>query len=161
MFVSSIVKVFPNLSVIVRVLFCSNSVLLSLGKVITKYFVIIIDDYTGLLNLYTVRSKSALDVYEVLNKYRAHVERWHGPIKVVRSDFGHEFENKIWLDKFFSLGITHEHGPAYLHGNVKAERSNRTIEDKLIETSELNRKYWSEVVKTASYTYNRTPNKQE
>ena len=127
-----------------------------------KYFVIIVDDYTGLLNVYTVRSKSALDVYEVFNKYRAHVERWHGPIKVVRSDFGREFENKIWLDKVFGLGITHEHGPAYLHGNVKAERANRTIEDKckkLIETSELNQRYWSEAVKTAAYTYNRTPNK--
>lgn len=84
----------------------------------------IVDDFTGLLNVYTLRSKIALDVYEVFNQYRAHVELWHGKIKVVQSDFGQEFENDIWLNKLSNLGINHEHGPPYLHGNVKSRKRN-------------------------------------
>lgn len=129
----------------------------------SKYFLCIVDDHTGMLFVYTLRSKSADEVLLQFKRFKSYAERWHDrKIKVVRSDFGREFDNEKFCNELTSLGITHEFGTPYLHTNKKVERANRTIQDKarkILEDSNFNKIYWPEAVKTAAYCYNRSPNR--
>lgn len=128
-----------------------------------RYFVMILDDYTGNITVYTVRDKSADTVLDIFRSYRAYAERWHGgrPVKVIKTDFGREFDNEKFVQEVQKMGHRHEYGAAYLHyQNGKAERAIRTIEnkcEKLMEASGLDLKFWPEGVKTAAYLYGRTP----
>ena len=128
-----------------------------------RYFVMILDDYTGNISVYTVRDKSAETVLAIFRSYRAYAERWHGgrPVKLVKTDFGREFDNEKFVREILEMGHRHEYGAAYIHyQNGKAERAIRTIENKcvkLMEASGLDLKYWPEAAKTAAYLYGRTP----
>ena len=127
-----------------------------------RYFVLILDDFTGMISVYTVRDKTAETVLAVFRSYRAYAERWHDrKLKVVKTDFGREFENEKFIQEIVAMGHKHESGAAHLHyQNGKAERANRTVEnrtEKIMRSSDVQMRYWPEGVKTAAYLYNRTP----
>lgn len=128
-----------------------------------RYFMLILDDYTGMISVYTIRDKSADTVLGVFKSYRAYAERWQDgrPIKMVKTDFGREFENEKFIEEIETLGMNHESGAAYIHyQNGKAERANRTIQNrcqKMMKAADIDERYWPEGVKAAAYLYDRTP----
>lgn len=125
-----------------------------------NYIVTIVDDFTGYIQVYTVRDKEADTVFRIFNSYRIYAERWHdSKIKVVRSDFGKEFDNQRFKSELSELGIRHEFGVPHVHYQLgKVERANRTIQrgmEKILEDSQINTWYWPEAAKTTAYLYNR------
>ena len=82
-------------------------------------------------------------------------------IKIVRSDWGREFENHKFTEYLATCGIAHKYSAPYSHKqNRQSERLNRTILDKarcLLFQAQMSKEYWSEAVLAAAHLYNRIP----
>jgi hypothetical protein len=120
---------------------------------------------TSFLWSYPIERKS--DAYEVYARWQARVERETGKrVRTLRTDNGGEYTSNTFKTYLRTLGIRAEttipHTPQQ---NGKAERGNRTIEEKItcllqdangIDESERGR-YWAEALNTATYLINRLP----
>lgn len=124
-----------------------------------QYFVTFIDDYSKLVKVYCIKSKS--DVYNCLVEYVNLVENLTGKrIKELRCDNGTEYINKR-VDEFVkNRGIYLRPCVPYVHElNGTAERYNRTLMDRarcLLAEAKVARKFWPECIATAAYLTNRS-----
>lgn len=125
----------------------------------SKYFVTFIDDYSKCAVVYSIKSKN--EVTKSFENFINLVENLTGKrIKKLRCDNGREFINNDMNKILHEKGIILDTCPPYTHQlNGTAERYNRSIMNSarcLLQESNLPRKYWPEVIKTAAYLRNRT-----
>ncbi|GBM24053.1 Retrovirus-related Pol polyprotein from transposon TNT 1-94 [Araneus ventricosus] len=128
----------------------------------SKYFLIIVDDYSGMYFSFFLKSK--IEVLSTFEKFKAKYENLHDKrIKHLRTDNGLEFLNKemtAYLNKF---GIMHEKTIPYnAESNGKAERAIRvTVEQARIALYESNLplNFWTEAVAYNTHVSNLTPRK--
>ncbi len=131
----------------------------SLGYCGEQYFVTFIDDFSKLVKVYCIKSKS--EVYNCLVEYVNLVENLTGKrIKELRCDNGTEYINKR-VDEFVkNRGIYLRSCVPYVHElNGTAERYNRTLMDRarcLLAEAKVARRFWPKCVTAAAYLTNRT-----
>ncbi|CAH0719500.1 unnamed protein product, partial [Brenthis ino] len=110
-----------------------------------KYFLLLIDDYSKYRKKYFLRNKN--ETAEHIRNYISESKNITGHnIKIMRSDNGKEFVNKIVEKLLDSKGIRHEKSIPYL---VESARS-------MLAESRLGKELWAEAVNTATYVLNRT-----
>ncbi|GFW56864.1 retrovirus-related Pol polyprotein from transposon TNT 1-94 [Trichonephila clavipes] len=123
-----------------------------------KYFLSIIDDYSGKVTVFPIRNKS--DVFHTFIRFQKRAERFQSKkVIAVRTDGGLEFCNKD-MDNFLTeLGIKHEVTNSYSpEMNGVAERFNLTALDgikTLLKSSEVPHKFWGEALLCFTYAWNR------
>ncbi|GFU63009.1 copia protein [Trichonephila clavipes] len=123
-----------------------------------KYFLNIIDDYSGKVTVFPIRNKS--DVFHTFIRFQKRAERFLSKkVIAVRTDGGLEFCNKD-MDNFLTeLGIKHEVTNSYTpEMNGVAERFNLTALDgikTLLKSSEVPHKFWGEALLCFTYAWNR------
>ncbi|GFY06928.1 retrovirus-related Pol polyprotein from transposon TNT 1-94 [Trichonephila clavipes] len=123
-----------------------------------KYFLSIIDDYSGKVTVFPIRNKS--DVFHTFIRFQKRAERFLSKkVIAVRTDGGLEFCNKD-MDNFLTeLGIKHEVTNSYTpEMNGIAERFNLTALDgikTLLKSSEVPHKFWGEALLCFTYAWNR------
>ena len=125
-----------------------------------RYFIAFICSTTKWLEIRLLTSKAG--ALKAFRDVKSLVENQSGDsIKIVRSDWGREFENHEFTEYLATNGIAHEHSAPYSHEqNGQSERLNRTILDKarcLLFQAQMSKEYWSEAVLVAAYLYNYTP----
>jgi transposase InsO family protein len=130
-----------------------------------RYMMTIWDEATSFLWSYAIEQKA--DAYETCVGWQARVEReTEKNVRTLRTDNGGEYTSKDFKTHLRNLGIKAETTIPYTpEQNRKAERGNRTIEEKItcllqdanaIDESERGR-YWAEALNTATYIINRLP----
>ena len=127
----------------------------------TKYYVLFIDDYTRMTNIYPLKGKTTVEVVERFKEYKAEVETQTGKqIKRLRTDGGGEYQGSVraYLKR---SGIIHETTAPYSpEQNGVAERANRTIMERvksIIAEYKLDKRLWMEIAGTVVYLKNRSP----
>ncbi|GBO06534.1 Retrovirus-related Pol polyprotein from transposon TNT 1-94 [Araneus ventricosus] len=132
----------------------------SLGS--SKYFLIIVDDYSGMyLSLFL---KSKTEILSTFEKFKAKYENLRDKrIKCLRTNNGLEFLNKEMTACLNKFGIMHEKTIPYIaESNGKAERAIRvTVERARIALYESNLplNFWAEAVAYSTHVSNLTPRK--
>lgn len=124
-----------------------------------KYFLVIVDDYSKFVKVYTLKSKT-----ETVKNLIAYVNLFENitgkKVKKLRCDNGLEFINSEVRNFSNKKGIIIDTCPPYVHElNGTAERYIRLVMDMarcLLADAKLDRKYWPEAVKAAAYLKNRT-----
>ncbi|KAE8673808.1 hypothetical protein F3Y22_tig00111772pilonHSYRG00252 [Hibiscus syriacus] len=109
---------------------------------------------------------SKLEVFEVLKKFKAAVERESGrKIKAMRSDRGGEFTSTEFQEFCEANGIRRPMTvPRSPQQNGVAERKNRTILDmarSMLKSKKLPKEFWAEAVACVVYLTNRSPTRNE
>lgn len=127
-----------------------------------KYFITFIDDYSRRVYVYFLKNK--LDITLVFKKYKDEVENeLEKKIKVLRSDNGKEYSNKVFSDFLAASGIKHQTSTPYTpEQNGLAERMNRTLVEHakcMLFEAKLHKQFWAEAVTTAAYLINRSPSR--
>lgn len=88
-----------------------NDLLIKL-KVVTKYFMIIINDSTRYCYIYLLKSKDEALHYSKI--YKAELEnRLERKFERIRSDLGHEYFSNVFTSRCEEHGIIHEMMPPY------------------------------------------------
>lgn len=127
-----------------------------------KYFVTFIDDFSRMMVVYLMASKS-----EVLDRFRDYVQFMQAStekkILKLRSDNGGEYCSSAFK-KFCNInGIQHQLSAPYSpQQNGVAERVNRTLVEMakcLLFDAKMSKNYWGEAIVTACYLKNRQPHK--
>jgi transposase InsO family protein len=127
-----------------------------------RWFVLFIDDCTRMTWVYLLKRKE--EVAEVFKVFFTMIQnQYEKNIKMVRSDNGGEFVNKVLQDFFVRKGIVHETSCVGTpQQNGIAERKNRHILETaralLIDYS-VPQKFWDCAVLMAVYVLNRLPSK--
>jgi hypothetical protein len=127
------------------------------------YYLVIVDDYSRWMTLYSMRYKS--DALLLFQAFTARVETFHSAaghrITHVRTDNGGEFTSTLMKAFMTQKGMTPELTATYTpQQNGVAERANRTIMDltrTLLSDSQLPNTFWADAAKTAVYARNRVP----
>ncbi|KMQ87747.1 retrovirus-related pol polyprotein from transposon tnt 1-94 [Lasius niger] len=129
------------------------------GKI---YFMTMIDDHSRYTETYFLQSKS-----ETVSQIKNYVEKMKTKFgkkpKIIRSDNGREFANKVLCDYFDQEGIQVQYSTPYSpQQNGVAERKNRALGEAarcmLIDANMAN-KFWAEAINTATYLQNILPTK--
>lgn len=124
-----------------------------------RYMLTFKDDATSFRFVYFLKHKD--DVYDRFKIFDQMIRnKFNKSIKVLRSDNGTEFRNKLMNTYLESKGITRETTAPYTpEQNGKAERDNRTIIESartMLRAKDLPKNLWAEAVNTAVYLLNRT-----
>ncbi|GJR35443.1 putative ribonuclease H-like domain-containing protein [Tanacetum coccineum] len=123
-----------------------------------KYCLVVTDDYSRFSWVFFLRSKD--ETSEILKNFIKEVENLvDKKVKIIRSDNGTEFKNKV-MDEFCrEKGIKREYSVARTpQQNGVAERKNRTLIEAartMLADSKLPTTFWAEAVSTACYVQNR------
>ncbi|CAG7717892.1 unnamed protein product, partial [Allacma fusca] len=130
----------------------------TLGYLGQRYFVTFIDDFSKYVAVYTIKSKDeVLQCFQ--HYYNAMCTLTGKKIKYLRCDNGREYINKHFYYFAKEKGFKIQKVPPYTQAlNGVAERYNQIIMNRsmcLFDESNLDRKYWPEVVKTSVYLGNR------
>jgi hypothetical protein len=126
------------------------------------YYSTILDDYSGYSIVTPLVRKS--DVNTVLiNQIKLFETQLPHKVKVVRSDNGGEYVNKV-IEQFYSeKGIIHQTTNPYSpQQNGRAERLNRTLNERaraMLLDSALPHSLWHYAIMTAAHIRNRSPTK--
>lgn len=125
----------------------------------TRYILTFKDDATSFRFVYFLKHKS--DVYDRFKVFEKLIRNKFGKaMKVLRSDNGKEFRNKLMDSYLESCGILRETTAPYTpEQNGKAERDNRTIIESartMLRAKNLPKYLWAEAVSTAVYLLNRS-----
>lgn len=136
----------------------------------SRYFIIYIDDYSRMTWLYTLQTKSAAEIGQVFEQFRAIVEQSDPadpaakPLKIsrLRSDNGTgEYTNRQFQNVLKKAGITSELTAPYTqHQNGVSERKIQTIQNmvrSMLHGVKLSYEFWAEAAATAAYLINRSP----
>ena len=123
------------------------------------YFLVILDDYTHILDIHLLATKDqVLEAWEVTRRRWENRYSWR--IKTFRTDNGGEFINSAFAAALTAAGISHQLSVPYMHQqNGKAERVIRMIEGRvlaMLHFAGLSQTYWGEAALTAAYLHNRT-----
>lgn len=127
-----------------------------------KYFVTIVDDWSGYTTIVPVQAKTLIP--HVVKNTLVEWETQTGErVKAIRSDRGTEFLNKELKGHCLEHGIVMETSAPYTpQQNGVAERMNRTIKDKartMMIGVEARGNVWTDAVTTAAYLHNVLPTK--
>lgn len=125
-----------------------------------RYFMTLIDDATRMTHVYFIKEKS--EVVSKIVDYKNLVETHKGlKLKILRSDNGGEYENRVLAAFLRKHGIKHQLTIAYTpEQNGVSERANRTIVERartMLSDAGLEKRFWAEAVSTAVYLKNRAP----
>lgn len=125
-----------------------------------RYILTVIDDYTNFTMIYLLEYKSETAGYikDYINENERNKNK---KVVKIRCDNGGEYLNNELIDFCSERGIKLEttipHTPQL---NGKAERFNRTLIEKvrsLLIDSEMQKKFWGEAARVATYITNRSP----
>ncbi|GJV15842.1 putative ribonuclease H-like domain-containing protein [Tanacetum coccineum] len=123
-----------------------------------KYCLVVTDDYSRFSWVFFLKTKD--ETSEILKNFIKEIENLvDKKVKIIRSDNGTEFKNKV-MDEFCrEKGIKREYSIARTpQQNGVAERKNRTLIEAartMLADSKLPTTFWAEAVSTACYVQNR------
>jgi hypothetical protein len=124
-----------------------------------RYWALFLDDYTQWAEIIPISRKS-----ELVDEFRAFLNRHERPERRchrVRLDQAGENLSQNMIDECYDRGIVIEPTTTDQHQqNGPAESTNRVVMDRLHPTlvqTNINKKWWPEVLRTISYLRNRTP----
>ncbi|GJX08765.1 retrovirus-related pol polyprotein from transposon TNT 1-94 [Tanacetum coccineum] len=124
-----------------------------------KYILVIVDDYSRFTWVKFLRSKDETPAF-VINLLKQLQVGLNKTVRFVRTDNGTEFVNKVLIDYYENVGITHEKTvPRTPQQNGVVERRNRTLVEAartMLIFSKAPLFLWAEAVATACYTQNRS-----
>ena len=124
-----------------------------------KYFITFLDDWTKRSEVEIIESKS--DAFPAFKRYQARNEHGETRISRLRTDYGGEYEDYAFDVYRADHGIMWEPTqPGNPEMNGAAERLGQTLfgmVSTIVEDSELDWDYWTELVLTANYLRNRSP----
>jgi transposase InsO family protein len=125
-----------------------------------RYFVTFLDDFSHVVVVYLLRSKS--EVSDKLKEYYNMATTQHQrKLQRLRIDNGTEYVNRSVTDFCKANGILLEPTNPYTpQQNGTAERMNRTLVESgraMLAQAQLSKKYWGEALLTAAYLRNRSP----
>ncbi|GJZ16189.1 putative ribonuclease H-like domain-containing protein [Tanacetum coccineum] len=123
-----------------------------------KYCLVVTDDYSRFSWVFFLTTKD--ETSEILKNFIKEVENLvDKKVKIIRSDNGTEFKNKVMDDFCREKGIKREYSVARTpQQNGVAERKNRTLIEAartMLADSKLPTTFWAEAVSTACYVQNR------
>ncbi|GJZ22909.1 putative ribonuclease H-like domain-containing protein [Tanacetum coccineum] len=123
-----------------------------------KYCLVVTDDYSRFSWVFFLTTKD--ETSEILKKFIKEVENLvDKKVKIIRSDNGTEFKNKVMDDFCREKGIKREYSVARTpQQNGVAERKNMTLIEAartMLADSKLPTTFWAEAVSTACYVQNR------
>jgi transposase InsO family protein len=125
-----------------------------------QYFLTLIDQHTGFINVSLLAEKS--DSTNTILNYKTHFEKQTGnQIEKLITDGGGEFCNKTLGDILKEAGIQHNVSPPYTsqHNDI-AERANQTVIEMtrcMLNQANLEAEWWGDAVITATSTTNCLP----
>ncbi|GJZ11738.1 putative ribonuclease H-like domain-containing protein, partial [Tanacetum coccineum] len=123
-----------------------------------KYFLVVTDDYSRFTWVFFLTTKD--ETSEILKNFIKEIENLvDKKVKIIRSDNGTEFKNKVMDDFYRENGIRREYSVARTpQQSGVAERRNRTLIEAartMLADSKLPTTLWVEAVSTACYVQNR------
>ncbi|GJY05210.1 putative ribonuclease H-like domain-containing protein [Tanacetum coccineum] len=123
-----------------------------------KYCLVVTDDYSRFTWVFFLTTKD--ETSKILNNFIKEIENLvDKKVKIIRSDNGTEFKNKVIDDFCREKGIRREYSVARtLQQNGVAKRRNRTLIEAartMLADSKLPTTFWAEAVSTACYVQNR------
>ncbi|GKA18844.1 putative ribonuclease H-like domain-containing protein [Tanacetum coccineum] len=123
-----------------------------------KYCLVVTDDYSRFTWVFFLTTKD--ETSEILKNFIKEIENLvDKKVKIIRSDNGTEFKNKVMDDFCREKGIKREYSVARTpQQNGIAERKNRTLIEAartMLADSKLPTTFWAEAVSTACYVHNR------
>ncbi|GJW88759.1 putative ribonuclease H-like domain-containing protein [Tanacetum coccineum] len=123
-----------------------------------KYCLVVTDDYSRFTWVFFLTTKD--ETSEILKNFIKEIENLvDKKVKIIRSDNGTEFKNKVMDDFCREKGIKREYSVARTpQQNGVAERRNRTLIEAartMLADSKLPTTFWAEAVSTACYVHNR------
>ncbi|GJZ08302.1 putative ribonuclease H-like domain-containing protein [Tanacetum coccineum] len=123
-----------------------------------KYCLVVTDDYSRFTWVFFLTTKD--ETSEILKNFIKEIENLvDKKVKIIRSDNGTEFKNKVMDDFCREKGIKREYSVARTpQQNGVAERRNRTLIEvarTMLADSKLPTTFWAEAVSTACYVQNR------
>ena len=129
----------------------------TLGR--SRYFLLIVDDFSRLMWVSMLKSKS--DAVTELKRFKALAEAEQDTrIKCLRSNRGGEFTSEAFTDFCIAHGVKRQLTAPYSpQENGVVERKNRTIMSlvcSMLKEKSLPRELWGEAVNTAVYLLNRS-----
>jgi transposase InsO family protein len=131
-----------------------------LSKGGVQYFVILIDNFSRKVWLYTLRSKDK--VFETFKKWKTTIEKQTGKkIKRLRTNNDSEYTYGPFMKFCEDEGIArHFLVRKMLQQNEVAEWMNRTLLERarcMLFNARFGREFWAKAVNTACYLVNRSP----
>lgn len=125
-----------------------------------SYFISFIDDYSRKVWVKFLKSKD--EAFMAFKHFKTEVEKETGRcIKVIRTDNGLEFVNKVFLKYCKDEGIVmHNTIVRSPQQNGVAERMNRTLVERtrcMLSNAGVGKELWAEAINTACYLVNRSP----
>ncbi|GJW75917.1 putative ribonuclease H-like domain-containing protein [Tanacetum coccineum] len=126
-----------------------------------SYCLVITDDYSRFCWVFFLAKKD--ETSGILKTFIRQIEnQLTQKVKIIRSDNGTEFKNRVMLEFCGEKGIKQEFSNARTpQQNGVAERMNRTLIEAartMLADSHLPTTFWAEAVNTACYTFNRNWN---
>ncbi|GJS86183.1 putative ribonuclease H-like domain-containing protein [Tanacetum coccineum] len=123
-----------------------------------KYCLVVTDDYSRFTWVFFLTTKD--ETSEILKNFIKEIENLvDKKVKIIRSDNGTEFKNKVMDDFYREKGIKREYSVAKTpQQNGVAEMMNRTLIEvarTMLADSKLPITFWAEAVSTACYVQNR------
>ncbi|GJX28001.1 putative ribonuclease H-like domain-containing protein [Tanacetum coccineum] len=123
-----------------------------------KYCLVVTDDYSRFTWVFFLTTKDKTS--EILKSFIKEIENLvDKKVKIIRSDNGTEFKNKVLDDFYREKGIKREYSVARTpQQNGVAERMNMTLIEAartMLADSKLPTTFWAEAVSTACYVQNR------
>lgn len=124
-----------------------------------KYLALFVDDYTGMVLVYTMKSKA--DMVDRMKNIITEANAAGHKIRRVRSDNAKEFIGKDMKKVLQDHSILHEFSTAYCpEQNGRVERQNRTIVEMartMLVGAKLSQGLWIEMVHTIAHIRNLIP----
>ncbi|GJY84436.1 putative ribonuclease H-like domain-containing protein [Tanacetum coccineum] len=119
-----------------------------------KYCLVVTDDYSRFTWVFFLTTKD--ETSEILKHFIKEIENlMDKKVKIIRSDNGTDFKNKVMNDFCREKGIKREYSVARTpQQNGVAERRNRTLIEAartMLADSKLHTTFWAEAVSTACY----------
>ncbi|GJW23282.1 putative RNA-directed DNA polymerase [Tanacetum coccineum] len=123
-----------------------------------SYCLVITDDYSRFCWVFFLAKKD--ETSDILKTFIRQIEnQLNQKVKIIRTDNGTEFKNRVMLEFCGEKGIKQEFSNARTpQQNGVAERMNRTLIEAartMLADSHLPTTFWAEAVNTACYTFNR------
>ncbi|GKG10264.1 putative ribonuclease H-like domain-containing protein, partial [Tanacetum coccineum] len=118
-----------------------------------KYCLVVTDDYNYSRFTWVFFLTTEDETSEILKNFIKEIENLvDKKVKIIRSDNGTEFKNKVMDDFCREKGIRREYSVARTpQQNGIAERKNRTLARTMLADSKLPTTFWAEAVSTACY----------